>query len=329
VLRLAAPLAALCAIVALAVVFALAPDPGVGGHVSYAYHWPIKPFDRQHPIRGAFGDPRTYVKDQPFGVTGPDDGGSYFFHGGVDIVGQPGTPVYPVVDGVVTLFTPHHIHVDSTYTREFDYWHLRWNVHLGEQVYAEKTVIGWIQAPFDHVHLGEVDGVHGRNPLGAGHLEPYADHTKPRILALDLENGGAPDLTQGGVLLPKTTIAIDAIDPPAMPVTGSFAGLPQTPALVQWRLRTGREWGAWHLVVDFRKTQPRPLDYWNVYAPGTYQNAPVFGTHLYAGTAGRYLFRVGLDPKQLAPGRYELEARVADVRGNSGAKTWPVEVRAR
>src|ERR1700730_14677417 len=28
----------------------------------FAYHWPIKPFDRQHPIRGDFGDPRTVSK---------------------------------------------------------------------------------------------------------------------------------------------------------------------------------------------------------------------------------------------------------------------------
>src|SRR5204863_2367 len=27
------------------------------------YPWPFKPFDRQHPIRGFFGDPRTVVRD--------------------------------------------------------------------------------------------------------------------------------------------------------------------------------------------------------------------------------------------------------------------------
>ena len=26
---------------------------------SASYHWPVKPFDRQHPVRGNFGDPRT------------------------------------------------------------------------------------------------------------------------------------------------------------------------------------------------------------------------------------------------------------------------------
>lgn len=325
-LRLAALLAALCAVVALALVLALAPEPGVAQPFSYAYHWPIKPFNRQHPIRGAFGDPRTYVKNQPFGVTGPNDGGSYSFHTGVDVVAAPGTPVYPVVDGLVTKQTNHEIRVHSSQGREFDYWHLRWNVHVGQEIYAEKTVIGWIQAPFNHVHMGEVDGVHGWNPLAQGHMEPYADHTTPRIVGLDVEQGGPPMPGADLVLKPGTTFAIEAVDPPAMPVPGSFAGLPQAPALVEWRLRSGGTWGGWNVSVDFRKNIPQTEQYWNVYAPGTYQNAPVFGTHLYLGTAGRYLFRVGLDSKQLAPGRYELEARVADVRGNRSTQTWPIRV---
>src|SRR3954463_13340516 len=58
---------------------------------SYAYHWPVKPFDCQHPIRGAFGDPRTMAIDQRFGVTAPGDSGSYAFHTGVDIVAKPDT----------------------------------------------------------------------------------------------------------------------------------------------------------------------------------------------------------------------------------------------
>ena len=45
-------------LVALALLLVAALRP-VNGSESFAYHWPIKPFDRQHPIRGAFGDPRT------------------------------------------------------------------------------------------------------------------------------------------------------------------------------------------------------------------------------------------------------------------------------
>src|SRR5437762_1231281 len=76
---------------------------------SLSYHWPVKPFDRQHPVRGAFGDPRTLVVDEPFGVTRPYDGGAYSFHNGIDIVAARGTPVYPVVSGRVVKAGGHEI----------------------------------------------------------------------------------------------------------------------------------------------------------------------------------------------------------------------------
>src|SRR6516164_1800322 len=59
----------------------------------FTYHWPVKPFDRQHPIRGGFGDPRTVNLEHPFGWTGPLEIGAHSFHNGVDIVARPGTPV--------------------------------------------------------------------------------------------------------------------------------------------------------------------------------------------------------------------------------------------
>ena len=42
--------------------------PGSGAH-----GWPVEPFDRQHPVRGLFGDPRI------------GDGGGKSFHFGVDV----------------------------------------------------------------------------------------------------------------------------------------------------------------------------------------------------------------------------------------------------
>jgi len=294
---------------------------------SLAYHWPIKPFDRQHPIRGGFGDPRTLDLEQPFGVTRPDDSGAYSFHGGIDIVGRAGTPVYPVVSGRVILAGNHKIVVDSGDSRVFEYWHLRSNVELGQEVVAEHTVIGWIQRPLLHVHLSETDDNHAQNPLAPGHLEPYADHTKPRAIALDFDNGRSPELTQGGRLPHGDALAIDAVDQPAMPVPGEYAGLPQTPALVDWRLRSGRRhWSAWHITGDFRRTVPGPLRFWNVYAPGTYQNSPGFAGRPCFGVAGLYLFRVGLDTSRLRAGDYKLEAKVSDIRGNTSRTIWPLEI---
>jgi hypothetical protein len=113
-----------------------------------------------------------------------------------------------------------------------------------------------------------------------------------------------------------------------MPVPSAFAGMPQTPALVEWRLRGGKGWSAWHIAADFRRTLPT-APFWTVYVAGTYQNFPGFNHRSYWGIAGRYLFRVALDPSRLSPGAYELEARVADVRGNSSTTTWPIEIPAK
>ncbi len=302
-----------------------APAPGAA-RSSLAYHWPVKPFNRQHPIRGAFGDPRTLVILQRFGVTRPGDTGGYSFHNGVDIAAAPGTPVYPVVSGRVVKVGDHEIVVHTNDERTFQYIHLRGNVELGQEVVAEHTVIGWIQQPFDHVHLTEIDHWRVQNPLARGHLEPYADHTTPRAIALDFDNGRSPKLTEGGRIGRSDALAIEAIDTPAMLVPGPFAGLPETPALVEWRLRSGRHWSVWHVAADFRRTEPTFRHFWDVYAPGTYQNSPVFDSRLFNGIPGLFLFRVHLDRSRLSPGTYELEARVADIRGNSSTTTWPLEI---
>src|SRR5262249_33751641 len=42
-----------------------------------AYGWPVRPFDRPHPVRGNMGDPRTVYSVK---------GGSFSFHNGVDVV---------------------------------------------------------------------------------------------------------------------------------------------------------------------------------------------------------------------------------------------------
>ena len=311
----------------LSLLFAVASAPAPGAATSsYAYHWPVKPFDRQHPIRGGFGDPRTMAIDQPFGVTGPTDSGAYSFHSGVDIAAKPGTPVYPVVSGQVVMARPHEIVVAGSNRRSFQYWHLRGNVRVGQEVVAEQTVLGWIQRPFDHVHLTEIDNNRAQNPLAPGHLESYRDRTRPRAIALDFDNGQTPTLTEGGRLGPDDKLAIDAMDPPALPVRGPFGGLPQAPALVEWRLRSGRTWGDWHVAADFRLTVPTRYSFWATYSPGTYQNFPVFERRLCKGVAGLYLFRVELDPRLLQPGTYELEARVTDIRGNSSRTTWQLQI---
>lgn len=284
---------------------------------SLAYHWPIKPFDQQHPIRAAFGDPRTLDADAPFGETSPSLAGYYSFHNGVDIVAVAGTPVYPVVSGVVAIATTDEIAVHTRDGRSFQYMHLLSDVHRGEKVVAYRTVLGTIQQPYNHVHLAEIDNARAQNPLAPGHLEPYSDHTRPEVTGLYVYDGDTNSSANGiARVTSRERVAVAAEDPPPMAEPGWFSGLPQAPALVQWRLRIRRTWTSWRVASDFRRTEPPSWDFWKVYAPGTFQNAPVFEHQLFRGTPGVYLFWLPIHPSVLAPGRDELEVQVSDIRGN-------------
>ena len=79
--------------------FALALAASAGAS---AFPWPVKPFNKQHPIRANFGDPRTRFLNTMLtdGLQGP---GTFLFHNGIDIAAADGTPVYPVVSGKVAL----------------------------------------------------------------------------------------------------------------------------------------------------------------------------------------------------------------------------------
>src|SRR5512132_506344 len=51
------------------------------------YGWPVKPFNRQHPVRAYLNDPRN------------GDGDAKSFHFGIDITAPTGTPVYAIAAG--------------------------------------------------------------------------------------------------------------------------------------------------------------------------------------------------------------------------------------
>jgi hypothetical protein len=301
---------------------------GHSSRTSFAYHWPVKPFDRQHPVRGAFGDPRIVTRDQPFGWSGPRQIGAHSFHNGIDIVANPGTPVYPVVSGRVVRAKPGQIVVHTNDGRSFQYYHLTKGkaVRLGNLVVAQRTVLGRIRVRYGHVHLAEIDSFVVHNPLDAGHLEPYRDRTTPAATELYVDDGPLPSPVDGRSVGPRDQLAVTAVDPQSMRVPGPWTGLPQAPALVQWRLFHGHSETPWKVAVDFRYTQPPPSAFWEIYGPGTYQNSPAFANHIFLGTPGRYLFRLHVHPNRLHPGLYRLAVRVADVRGNRATTSWPLEI---
>lgn len=274
-----------------------------------AYHWPVKPFDREHPIRGSFGDPRTLFFGPPTQDTLLHGEGDFQFHFGVDISAPNGTPVYPVRSGVVTRVTDEEIDVAGAGGVAFQYWHLRAAVRDGERVTAYTTVLGRIMKPCAHVHLTELDNGVIVNPLQRGHLTPYTDRTAPTVTAIDIaRSGGAVDL--------RAT----AQDMPSMPVPGAWHDLPVTPALVEWRLvnAAGRDVVPMRVVYDVREHLPAQSTFWSVYARGTHQNMTTF-THFYAyRQPGVYLFRLG--DVTLRPGTYRVIVTAVDIRGNRGAR---------
>jgi hypothetical protein len=286
----------------------------------FTYHWPLKPFLRQHPIRGFFGDPRT-MSTELFGRDRPGDPGSFAFHNGVDIVAATGQSVYPVVSGTVQPGSyADEVIVATADGRSFQYFHLRPRVHAGEQVAADRTVLGVVAPEWHHVHLSEIDGFRIHNPLDPGHLEPYRDRTVPSVDAIVFHNedgARANPLALHG----RIEIAADAEDLAPLAVPGAWFGFPVTPALVAWRLTSGsgRTIVPETTIADFRHTEPPSRDFWQVYTAGTYQNFPVFDHHFFWRQPGQYLFRLtrtALDTTGLQDGRYLVTVDVSDVCQN-------------
>jgi hypothetical protein len=291
------------------------------------YPWPIEPFHAQHAIRGYFGDPRTVFHD-------PADPqlGAFSFHNGVDIVAAAGTHVYPVVNGTVTEVRANEAVVESEDGRRiFQYWHIAPDVAVGQRVEAERDVLGDVTAPWRHVHLTEItDGV-VQNPLQPGHLTPYRDQTAPTVDDLYIRRGDGRELRPTDVSGTVELVA-RAHDTPTLPAAPEpWTDLPVSPAVVGFDLTTpdGHEVLPPQTPADFARTEPGNGAFFDVYAPGTFQNAPAVGKHLFRGAAGEYLYELtphGLDTAALRPGRYVVTVTAVDTCGNTGTLSASIDV---
>ena len=167
------------------------------------------------------------------------------------------------------------------------------------------------------------------NPLDPGHLEPYQDHTAPQVAGLLFRNSRGERLPHGH-LTGTVRIAASARDMPPLPVPGVWFGFPLAPALVAWHMTSARvSVVPQTTVADFRHREPLPRNFWRVYAPGTYQNFPVFAYHYYFHHPGRYLFNLTPQPLNtlsLPNGRYIITVNVADICGNRGSLAEQVEI---
>ena len=264
-----------------------------------SYGWPVKPFNRQHPVRANLNDPRN------------GDGDTKSFHFGIDVSAPNGTAVYAVEAGHVFLTRGRMAVAVQGATRTFGYWHIMPAVR-NHQLVRLHQLLGYIcdnDGGSEHVHLAERRGSEYLNPLRPGGIGPYVDRTPPTVASVEFRSKGrelAPDALTG-----RVKIIVEAFDTTPMIVPKPWSKLPVTPARIRWSVAHGsRSILAPRTAADFSQTMLSPKLYDSIYAPGTLQN--------YVGAPGHYRFYLGhgLDASRLPAGRSQLRIEAVDTRGN-------------
>jgi hypothetical protein len=308
--------------------------------------WPVRPQNRQHPIRGSFLDPRP----------DPERGGIY--HDGVDIAVRDDRPergaprgrthrVFAIEGGPVFFATPRGTR-GAVHVGHFRYGHVDAVVQVGEIV-APGQHIAWTCQGDWHVHLGEsiFTGNGGRivvNPLRpGGKLQPFVDRAPPEIREIRFFSPATP----GWARRPNTSVA-------RLPPAGERLNRDALAGLVDVRVRVSdpQTFVGWfeelpwlaaphhpfRLAVTiteatsgrvarrrevFRAEQLLGLSAGRHFAPGTEQNLPANGCmrlHASVRCDGVYWFRLFplrfWDTTTLRDGRYRLDVRAWDVAGN-------------
>lgn len=301
-------IAAGIAVAATFLVPTITPEAATGA-AKPAYGWPVKPFHRQHPIRGSFGDPRI-------------GGHSHSFHFGVDVSCPDGTPVYATITGraYISHRHPETVTVIAEHGDvEFGYWHVVPTVRSGEHVTAYRTVIGKVAATWEHVHFAERRNRAYVNPLRPGAMGPYADKTAPAVRAVRVRPTAAA--SYGAPAQGRIDLIAEAYDETPISISGPWHDKPLTPALLQWRLLDGgRAVTGWRTAVDFRLTYPSN-DLWSrTYTSWTRQNKKIWDARY-----GFYLVH-GFDTRALHDGTYRVQVKATDIRGNNASVSFPLEV---
>jgi hypothetical protein len=286
-----------------------------------AYQWPVKPFHRQHPVRGAFGDPRTLRGSVDVTFDNPVS-----FHDGVDIQARDGTPVYAVEGGFVSFEGRNAVAVGAPFAVPFapvvfGYWHIDAVVRSGQYV-QRSQLLGYVDSGAGHVHLSERRFGLYVNPLRPGGLAPYADHTYPVIRGLVVYTAATDRELPLDAVTGHADIAVDAYDPPAIRPWGEWSDAVWSPAHITWS-GLFEFHSAWMprsgpgQTVDFDRLPQVALR--DVYAPGTVQNGPNR-----AGDDRFWLVR-GLDTSALV-GDHTITVTAADTRGNRTTRSFELTV---
>ena len=322
--------------------------------------WPVAPVHTQHPIRGAFLDPR-----------GRDDSGLAGYHFGVDINvddrhPDPGAPpgfshrVYALEGGWAIPRA-----VDTTVpcsdrrllVGHFSYWHVSPIVRLWQRITPGQQ-IGWTCRGQWHVHVSEWAKVGGArvwvNPLHRnGKIAPYVDRATPVVRALRFFAGPMQSW--------RPTASLTASDTARRLSPIHLHGLVELRALVEGRQSF---WGfiashpAWQtpehpyrVAVEIRSVQTGALvlgrisfqsdrlpqtPYLVHYAPGTVQNgsmAECLSLPPGSRCGGAYWFRPFSrftheywNTRRVRDGAYRVTVYAWDIAGNMTSRTVRVAV---
>jgi hypothetical protein len=270
------------------------------------YCWPLKPFNKAHPVRAYLNDPRV-------------SGKSRAFHFGIDVSAPDGAAVFAVEAGTVHLEGGRSLSVVSPASgRAFGYWHVIPAVAHHQWV-DRQQLLGHVEPPWGHVHFAERWRQAYRNPLRAGALEPWIDKKAPHIAAIELFDGTRkvpPGKVRGAV-----DVIVEASAMPPLSVPAPWAGMPVAPAVIRWRVRrAGKTVRPWHTPVDLRLRMLDQELFAKVYAPGTRQNHP--------NKPGRYRYYLAhtWSTKLLPNGHYELDVEAANVAGHKASASLPFTI---
>lgn len=258
-----------------------------------SYGWPLRPFNRQHPVRGYLNDPRN-------------EHNAKSFHFGIDISAADGTAVYAVEPGQVFLKRGRDRVSVKGELRSFGYWHVVPAVR-DRQLVRVHQLLGHV-ARGGHVHLAE-NRDQPLNPLRPGGLGPYADHTPPTVASVEFLRGGRQQDAKS--LRGRVDVVVEAFDTTPLVVPKPWSNLPVTPARIRWGVTLGsRRVIARRTAADFRRVMMPGRLFDSIYAPGTRKNRP--------GAPGHYRFYLarGLDTSRLPAGVCRLRIEAADTRGN-------------
>ena len=262
------------------------------------YGWPVKPFNRQHPVRAYLNDPRN------------GHGDAKSFHFGIDVSAPTGTAVYAVAPGMAFVTRGRMAVAVRGASRTFGYWHVKPAVR-NHQLIGLHQLLGYIvdEGSGKHVHFAERDQ-HGRylNPLRQGGIGPYVDRTAPRVASVKFLRDGRE--VDPRALTGRVDVVAEVYDATPMHVPAPWSNMPVTPARVGWSLEHGgRIIRAERTIIESDHMLPAHV-YNAIYAPGTVQN--------WVGAPGHYRFYIarGLEASRLPAGISRIRIDAADTRGN-------------